>query len=241
MTRHFRYWFFTVLAICVFGAPGFTATEETILRVNSRFGAVLVARSTEDCCSGYVKFGNQRIEIELSGEIYANLEGTFQTHEGDVIVLSVPSGARGMPASYYVLLISQSKMIDLADHKTFTSGDGTFRATQRGNEIHFDLGWENRKRKTAFYRAGVIYVGSNNAQTATSLGKKDCEYVLTTLASCQRTCPSDDFMDMSVQRNFNSLEEKPAFKAENFFRLCKTGCNGTKLSVPTARKELCGY
>ena len=116
LTRHFRYWFFTVLAICVFGAPGFTATEETILRVNSRFGAVLVARSTEDCCSGYVKFGNQRIEIESSGEIYANLEGTFQTHEGDVIVLSVPSGARGMPASYYVLLISQSKMIDLADH-----------------------------------------------------------------------------------------------------------------------------
>jgi hypothetical protein len=113
-------------------------------------------------------------------------------------------------------------------------------ATQRGNEIHFDLGWENRKRKTAFYRAGVIYVGSNNAQTATSLGKKDCEYVLTTLASCQRTCPSDDFMDMSVQRNFNSLEEKPAFKADNFFRLCKTGCNGTKIFVPTARNELCG-
>ena len=40
---------------------------------------------------------------------------TFEgAKNGDVIVLSVPSGVRGMPASYYVLLVSQSKMIDLA-------------------------------------------------------------------------------------------------------------------------------
>jgi hypothetical protein len=69
--------------------------------------------------------------------------------EGDVVILSAPSGVRGDPPDYYIVLISKFTMVDLTNRKEFTSEDGTFRATQRGNEIVFDLGYHNRTHRTA--------------------------------------------------------------------------------------------
>lgn len=217
----------------------FGAADE-VLKIDTRFGPVAVVKAANDCCKGAIQHRGQKIEIVSAGEIYATREGLFQTAEGDVVVLSIPTGARGMPPNYFVLLVKDSGLADITD-KNFASADGTFTATQRGNEIAFDLGWENRKRKTAFYRAGVIYVGSDKAKPGAQLSRTDCEYVLNTLADCRKTCPADEFISMSVQRNFVSLEEKPIFKIDNFFKICKTGCGGTAPSTAAARLQLCGY
>ena len=216
--------------------------DEVLLKVDTRFGSVSVIKDSGDCvCGGNIKFGSDQIEISSTGSLYASLEGTFQTPEGDVVILSVPRGAKNVPPNYYVLLISGSKMSDLADHDRFTSGDGTFRATQKGNEIFFDLGWDKRKRKTAFYRSGVVYVGSNNAATQRGLAKKDCGYVLTQLSECRKECPSDGFMSNSVHGNFNALEQQPVFKTSKFFEICEAACKGQSVSTPHARSMLCGY
>ena len=227
------------LVILGLSNSAFGASKE-VLKVDTRFGPVVVVKAADDCCKGSIQYRDQKIELESAGDIYATREALFQMAEGDVAVISMPSGARGMPDNYFVLLVNAARMVDIAV-KNFGTSDGTFKATQRGNEIAFDLGWENRKRKTAFYRAGVIYVGSNKAKAETSLSRQDCAYVLNTMADCRKTCPTDGFMNMSVQRGFNSLEEKPVFKSDNFFKICEASCGGASFSTEAARKQLCGY
>jgi hypothetical protein len=226
-------------AITALPTVALSASNE-VLKVDTRFGPVIVARNGDDCCTGVIRFRDQKLEIASAGTILASREALFQTAEGDLLVLSFESGARGMPPSYYVLLVNGTKFVDIAD-KNFTSADGTFKAQQRGDEIVFDLGFEGRKSKSAFYRAGVLYVGSNRVNVPAALARDDCAYVLNTLAECRKTCPSDGFMSMAVMRNFTALEEKPVFKADTFFKICSEGCKGGSFSTPAARQQLCGY
>jgi hypothetical protein len=226
----------TIIGLC---DPAWSASNQ-LLKVDTRYGAVVVTRAGDDCCKANIVFHDQKKEIVSAGELYATREGLFQTAEGDLVVLSTPTGARGMPPNYWVLLISASSMADIGD-KNFFTADGTFGMRQLGNEIEFDLGWENRKHKIAFYRAGVIYVGSDNAKPAPTLAKKDCAYVLNTLADCRKSCPEDGFMSLAVQRNLVALDEKPVFKSDRFFKICKDSCTGAAFSTPDARKQLCGY
>jgi hypothetical protein len=44
-----------------------------------------------------------------------------------------------------------------------------------------------------------------------------------------------------VQRNLVALDEKPVFKSDRFFKICKDSCTGAAFSTPDARKQLCGY
>jgi hypothetical protein len=149
-----------------------------------------------------------------------------------------------MPSSYYVLLIAASEMSDLTDYEKFTSVDGTFRATQRGKEVSFDLGWDNGKRKTAFYRAGVVYVGSSSVQAPKTLSKRDCANALNELAASVKftDCSNvSDHISMAVQRSLNALKNQPFFKIDNFFKLCKSLCVEKKYEAVPTRKILCGY
>jgi hypothetical protein len=226
-------------AIAVLPTVALSASRE-VLKVDTRFGPVIVVASAEDCCKGTIQFHDQKLDVVSAGEIYAANEGLFQVVEGDLLVLSVPTGARGMPPDYHVILVNASNLVDITD-KNFTSADGTFKAQQRGNEIVFDLGFESRKPKSAFYRSGVLYVGSNSVKAPATLARDDCAYVLNTLAACRKSCPSDGFMSMAVMRNFTALEEKPVFKADTFFKICAEGCKGRPVSTSAARQQLCGY
>jgi hypothetical protein len=40
----------------------------------------------------------------------------------------------------------------------FATSDGTFKATQRDGEVHFDLGSQKRKKKSAIYKNGTVTV-----------------------------------------------------------------------------------
>jgi hypothetical protein len=218
------------------------SASQALLTIPTRFGPVSVEKDGGECCIGTARFRSDRIQLGSPVDLSANLEGAFETAEGDVIVLSVPS-ARGMPHSYYVFLVNGTKMIDITPQEFGVSDDGEFKASQRGNEIFFNLGWDNGKHKRGFYRAGVIYMGSS-APVATTLPKRDCAYVLNELAECERIADCDNVSDnisMAVQRELYALENKPVFKEDNFYRLCKSVCIGHNYNAGPARKALCGY
>jgi hypothetical protein len=230
-----------ILTLAITGA----SASETLLNIPTRFGAVSITKDESgECCTGSVRFRSDRVELNSTGELYANLENVFQTADGDVIVLSVASGVRGSPDNYYVLLVSDSRMVDVTPKDFYVTDDGNFKAVQKGDEILFDLGFENRKHKTAFYRAGVIYVGTNNTKIVTSLPKQDCANVLNEVADCARIsdCANfEEFIPMSTQRGFPALENKSVFTSENFSRLCKSICVDKNYNAASARKILCGY
>jgi hypothetical protein len=127
--------------------------NETVVAIPTRYGDVTVTRDGAVCCTGHIRYGDQRVEIASTGQIYASLEGVYKVKEGDLVVISSASGARGSPPRHHVLLVDQDGMTDLTD-ASFGTSDGTFKATQRDDEVHFDLGFKKERRKLRSTKIG---------------------------------------------------------------------------------------
>jgi hypothetical protein len=131
--------------------------KETVVAIPTRYGTITVTRDAEGCCVGHISYRDQQVEIVSVGSVYANLEGVFKVKEGDLVVISAPSGASGAPPSYYVLLVDQDRMTHLGG-SDFGTPDGSFRAIQRDDEVYFDLGFQEKKKKSAIYKNGSLEV-----------------------------------------------------------------------------------
>jgi hypothetical protein len=218
-----------------------------LLKIPTRFGTVSVIRAgnENDCCLGYIRFRSRKIEVPSTGTVYADLVGVYRVPEGDVIVLSVPSGVQGMTPNPYVLLVNNKGISDLTDHERAEPGEDTFRVIQRGNEIQFDLGFENRLRKRAIYRNGVLYIGSDRFHVERTLPRSACADVLRMLADCKRISDCSDKRveqhDGSVarMRAFATFERMPVFDKDNYYKACARVC-AQKTRPIDERKLLCG-
>jgi hypothetical protein len=131
--------------------------KETVIAIPTRYGDVTVTRDGSGCCIGHITYGDQRLEIASTGQIQATLEGVYKVTEGDLVVIGFPSRPREPPASHRVFLVDQEGMIDLTP-PGFRSSDGTFKAIQRGDDVHFDLGLQDRKKKSAVYKNRTVMV-----------------------------------------------------------------------------------
>jgi hypothetical protein len=173
------------------------------------------------------------------------LEGVYKVKEGDLVVISSTSRARGSPPRHYVLLVDQEGMTDLTG-PDFATSDGTFKATQRDGEVHFDLGSQKRKRKSAIYKNGTITVDIHSPEPEATLPKKECAAILNMVVKCVRLpeCNEARIFDnfaMAAQRHFNRLEEMPVFTSRNFYTVCTTICTSKSYVAKQARSILCGY
>jgi hypothetical protein len=66
--------------------------KETAVAIPTRYGDITVTRDDPECCNGHMRYGDQRIEIASTGQIYASLEGIYKVREGDLVIISSPSG-----------------------------------------------------------------------------------------------------------------------------------------------------
>src|SRR6266446_1208693 len=87
--------------------------KETMAAIPTRYGDVTVTRDDPECCVGHIRFRDRLVELVSTGQFYASLEGVYKVKEGDLVVMSSPSGARGSALRYYVLLVGQDGMTDL--------------------------------------------------------------------------------------------------------------------------------
>src|SRR6266404_1432278 len=219
--------------------------KETVVAIPTRYGEVTVTRDDTECCVGHIRYGDQLVEIASTGQIYASLEGVYKVKKGDLVVISSPAGARGLPPRYYVLLVGQDGMADLTGPDLGTS-DGTFKATQRDDEVHFDLGFQKRKKKSAIYKNGTVTVDIRSSGLEATLPKNECAAILNMVATCVRLpeCNDGRIFDnfaMAGQRYFDSLEELPVFTSRNFYNVCTTVCTTKSYVAKQARSILCGY
>ena len=125
--------------------------------------------------------------------------------------------------------------------------NSTFRFKQVGDEVQFDLGYENRRKKNAVYRNGAITVRLEAQSSSAILPKADCARVLNMAAECPQINPdcTDEAMGdkfaMAGQRYMDSLENKHVFSTEKFYQTCRQFCSSKTYSLQTARRLLCGY
>jgi len=219
--------------------------KETMAAIPTRYGDVTVTRDDPECCVGHIRYGDQLVELASTSQIYASLEGVYKVKEGDLVVISSPSGARGSPPRYYALLVGQDRMTDLTG-SDFGTSDGTFKAVQRDNEVHFDLGFQKRQKKRAIYKNGTVTVDIRSSEPQGTLPKNECAAVLNMVVTCVRLpeCNEGRIFDKFAtanQRYFNSLEEMPVFTSRNFYSVCTTICTTKSYVAKQARSILCGY
>jgi hypothetical protein len=158
--------------------------------------------------------------------------------------LALHRGQEDYLPNYHVLLVDQDRMTDLVTGTDFGTSDGTFKAIQRGDEVHFDQGFQKRQKKSAIYRNGTITVDIRSL--ASRLPKNECAAILNMAATCVRLteCNEGGIFDnfaMAGQRYFKSLEEMPVFTTENFYSVCTTVCTTKSYVAKQARSVLCGY
>src|SRR5262252_718096 len=219
--------------------------KETMAAIPTRYGDVIVTRDNPECCVGHIRYGDQLVELASTGQIYASLEGVYKVKEGDLVVMSSPSGARGSPPRYYVLLVGQDGMTNLTG-SDFGTSDGTFKATQRDDEVHFDLGFQKRRKKSAIYKNGTVTVDIRSSEPQATLPRNECAAVLNIVVTCARLqeCNEGRIFDKFAtanQRYFNSLEEMPVFTSRNFYSVCSAICTTKAYVAKRARSILCGY
>src|SRR5262245_63961665 len=68
----------------------------------------------------------------------------------------------------------------------FGTSDGTFKAVQRDNEVHFDLGFQKRQKKRAIYKNGTVTVDIRSSEPQGTLPKNECAAVLNMIVTCVR-------------------------------------------------------
>jgi hypothetical protein len=219
--------------------------KETVVAIPTRYGDITVTRDDAECCIGHIRYGDQRVEIASTGQIYATLEGVYKVKEGDLVVIRFQSGSRGPPATHYVLLVNQEGMTDLTA-PGFESSDGTFKAIQRGDEVRFDLGLQERKKKSAVYTNGAIAVNVSSLGPEAILPKNECATILNMVETCVRLQECNDerifqTFAMAGQRYFNRLEEMTVFTSRNFYSVCGSICRSRSYVAKRARSTLCGY
>ncbi len=219
--------------------------KETMAAIPTRYGDVTVTRDDPECCVGHIRYGDQLVELASTGQIHASLEGVYKVKEGDLVIIGSPSGTTGSPPRHYVLLVGQDGMTDLTG-LDFGTSDGTFKATQRDDEVHFDLGFQKRKKKTAIYKNGAVTMDIRSPGPEATLPKNACAAVLNMVATCVRLpdCNQGRIFDnfaTAGQRYFDSLEEMPVFSSQNFYSVCTTVCMRKLYVAKQARSILCGY
>jgi hypothetical protein len=219
--------------------------KETVVAIPTRYGDVTVTRDGFGCCTGHITYGDQRLEIASIGQIHPSLEGVYKVTEGDLVVIGFPSRPREPPASHRVFLVDQEGMIDLTP-PGFRSSDSTFKAIQRGDEVHFDLGLQERKKKSAIYKNGTVTVNVRSLGPEANLPKNECATILNMVETCVRLRDCSDeriFENFAIagQRYFNWLEGMTVFTSRNFYSVCTNLCTSKSYVVKRARSTLCGY
>jgi hypothetical protein len=220
--------------------------KETVVAIPTRYGDVTVTRDGAVCCIGHITYGDQRLEIVSTGQIYASLEGVYKVTEGDLVVIGFSSRPRESPASHRVFLVDQEGMIDLTA-PGFGSSDGTFKAIQRGDEVHFDLGLqEGKKKKSAIYKNRTVTVNVRSLGPEAILPKNECATILNMVERCVRLRDCSDeriFENFAIagQRYFNWLEGMTVFTSRNFYGVCSALCTSKSYVAKRARSTLCGY
>ena len=216
--------------------------KETMAAIPTRYGDVIVTRDDPECCRGRIRFRDQLVELASTGQVYASLDGVYKVKEGDLVVMSFPSGATRFPPKYYVLLVGPDGMTDLTG-SDFGSPDGTIKATQRDDEVRFDRGFQKRQKKRAIYKNGTVTV---DIRPEATLPKNECAAVLNMVVTCIRLpeCNEGRMFDRFAtanQRYFNNLEEMPVFTSRNFYSVCTAICTTKSYVAKRARSILCGY
>ena len=130
---------------------------------------------------------------------------------------------------------------------TFTDADVKLikKEPERASQF-FELGFQNRGKKSATYKNGTIAVDIRGPGPDATLPKKECAAILNMIVTCLRLpeCSEGTIFENFAGAGlsyFNRLEAMPVFTSRNFYSVCTTICTSRSYVAKQARSILCGY
>jgi hypothetical protein len=210
-------------------------------KIPTRFGIVTLTTNRDDR-TGRVEFKKDRVDTEGS---FQALEGVYRLRKGDVVV--VRTGAEGngvgLKTGYYVLLVAADRLVEIPTGEGFYTLEDPLKVRQRGDDLYFDLGYEEQKRKTAILRNGAITMHKGPAEQV--LATADCIDILKDLAECKKmsTCTKyDTELGNTGERHLLfGLAQKSPFKVDSFMSVCYRACKTGSYDEAAAQRLFCGY
>lgn len=125
--------------------------------IKTKLGIVKVIKDEPSLPTATLTVNGRR--IFHSKEPYAFLYRSFETNNYIAVLFGENAGGSGTPVdTLYFLLLRSNKKPMIITNKDFYSADGTMGIKQRRNDIVFDLGFEEKKRKTAMLTSGKVVV-----------------------------------------------------------------------------------
>ena len=135
------------------------------------------------------------------------------------------------------------------------TSDHNIRVSVKGggcSGLMYDLGFDDKKKKTAIYRDGVLYVGVDLTGRIATVPKAQCVSILNDVAECGRErrklAPDDcsqermeEHSSGATSRRLAAESNLPVFTPDNFYRVCASICKSGTYEAASARKLLCGY
>jgi|SRR6516165_6354143 len=239
-------------SIVLITSPSFSSN--TLAEVPTRFGMVtIVKNSCEEngfCFGATATLGSKAIDVVVNSanEVYINVLAIFPTSDGDLIILAIPP-TRAIPNDFLIALLARnSNSLDVISNDDFFSADWSpFRMESEDGRFTFDLGFQDKKHKTAIYDQGKLTITFSGSEQMT-LPKSDCAFLLNSvkdclsLKDCSNEAISDNFLyPRPFAQHLAALENKPGFHTEDLSNQCQRTCITRKYDLRETRKRLCGY
>lgn len=244
------------------------ANAGILFTIPTHFGRVIVDKN-DDADSVALHFKGKNIALDdesppdgNAADFGVQLQGIYHLKDSDIIVLTEGTYRDG-PDAHSMIRVSSRDIRKIHPIAAASANIGNndqsdidldsdpdqLKIIQKGDEIFFDLGFDNGKVKTALYHQGVLQVTlSKSRKRKLNLSKSDCADVLNHVAACRSAdsalhCDEaeDDSFDQAFNGTLNTIENRSPGYKNSVENACEETCKKKSFVVLEVRKKLCGY
>ena len=164
---------------------------------------------------------------------YLGIYGVYKFASSDLVLLGVNCGGSGCTNDDLVIVsVDANGKLAFTEDKQLQSSDGAVIASQSGEKLLLDLGYENGKKKKATFQDGTLLISLERPRATPPLSKSYCEWVYDSALDGCITAKRDDpscsdpqsTFPMVLVRGLNTVSQHPAFVAEKFSDVCRQVC-----------------
>ncbi|PKN51230.1 MAG: hypothetical protein CVU55_13960 [Deltaproteobacteria bacterium HGW-Deltaproteobacteria-13] len=221
--------------------------HETCDVIKTKFGNVRVIRSIPELPANIVTVNGK--EVFQSGGDYAFLYKSFRTSNYIAVLFGENAGGSATPVdTLYFLLLRPNKKPIVIRNKDFYSADGTMIIKQKNNDVLFDLGFEEKKKKTAILTSGKIVVRYDMVGVL-PMELEDCNWLyensmnecIKLRSDCEQ---ARDYSGdcVATMTGITVLSNHPGFASSALDDICVTACKtGTAITFEQFKKRVCSF
>ena len=220
--------------------------HETCNMIKTKLGVIRVIQGTAGLPADTITFNGKRVFEGQMG--YAFLYKSFQTSNYIAVLFGENPGGSGTPVdTLYFLLLRQGSKPSIVTNEDFYSADGIMNIKQKNNDVVFDLGFEEKKRKTAILTSGNVLVQYATVG-AIPMKLESCQLLYeNSMSECMERKKRNNDCGQAYDGDCHAtmtgitvLSSHPGFVSSALSEICTTVCKtGKAITFEQFKKKVC--